>query len=315
MKIGRIYGSDGSKNYFFVNKEGVHSFVPETEFKKGFNPFHEEDLAKLKDLIEVRSYTFESCPQGSKLATPIKVTGVTCIGMNYKEHAEECGADWTTFIAPTIFGRSLTSVNDPFGDVLIPGPYTFRGKPLGDGVVRFDYEAELAVVIGKPCYNVTVEEALDYVAGYMVAGDYSERTRQLQNGSQQWHAGKCLPTSFTVGPYLVTKDEITNPQNLRLKLWVNDEIRQDDSTEGMIFSIAECISALSQTDLLPAGFVISTGTPKGVVTKGKPEQIIFDWLKEGDVVKTTIRGDNVDLGTQIQTCFNSTQERIDLLKL
>lgn len=302
MKIGRIYTSNTETKYFFVSKNNKHLLVPEQEFSNSFNPLNPSHISKLKEISTQSEESFIECDPSSVLAPPIEVTGVTCIGMNYKEHAEECGADWKKFTTPTIFGRSITSVNRPFGEVVIPKPYTFRGGLVGDGITKFDYEAELAVVISKPCFDVSVEEALDYVAGYMVAGDYSERTRQIQNGSAQWHAGKCMPTSFTLGPYLVTKDEIPNPQDLTLKLWVNNELRQEDSTSGMIFSVAECISALSQTDLLPPGFVISTGTPKGVVVKGSPDQIVYKWLKPGDVVRTTIFNDAVDLGTQEQRC-------------
>jgi 2-keto-4-pentenoate hydratase/2-oxohepta-3-ene-1,7-dioic acid hydratase in catechol pathway len=313
MKIGRAFKEDACLEYFFVGSDNKHYLVPADKEFENFDPLNNLYLDKLRALISAGT-NFKELSKDAVLAPPIEATGITCIGMNYREHAEECGADWNAFTAPTIFGRSLTSLNSPNGHVVIPKPYSFRGKALGDGITKFDYEAELGVVIGKACYNVTPEEALDYVAGYMVAGDYSERARQLQNGSAQWHAGKCMPTSFTTGPYFVTKDEVSDPQNLTLKLWVNGELRQEDSTSGMIFTIAECISALSQTDLLPAGFIISTGTPKGVITKAKPEQIVHPWLKAGDTVKTTIFNDTVDLGTQVQTCVDEDKTWVDFYR-
>ncbi len=313
MKLGRIFTSKESLQHFFVGQDNNLFLVPTEKFPSNFNPLKKEDRADLETLIS-SGFEFSKVKEDAVLAPPIDPSGIACIGMNYRGHAEECGADWKSFIAPTIFGRSLTSLNSPNAHVVIPKPYTFRNQAIGDGITKFDYEAELAVVIGKPCYSVTPEEALDYVAGYMVAGDYSERTRQIQNGSAQWHAGKCMPTSFTTGPYLVTNDEVSDPQDLRLQLWVNGELRQDDSTSGMIFSIAECISALSQTDLLPPGFTISTGTPKGVVVKATPDQIIYPWLKAGDIVKTKIYNDTVDLGTQVQTCVDEDSTWIEFFR-
>ena len=313
MKLGRAFTSDGSLEHFFVGKDNKSYLVPLDKVGNTFNPVLSEHRKKLEVALS-QNITLTELPKGAVLAPPIDAKTITCIGMNYRDHAEECGADWKNFSAPALFGRSITSLNSPNGHVVIPKPYTFRGKAIGEGITKFDYEAELAVVIGKPCFDVTPEEALDYVAGYMVAGDYSERARQLQNGSGQWHAGKCMPTSFTSGPYLVCSDEIKDPQNLTLKLWVNGELRQEDSTSGMIFSVAECISTLSQTDLLPAGSIISTGTPKGVITKAKPEQIVYPWLKAGDVVVTRIFNDDVDLGTQTQTCVEEDQSWIEFFR-
>lgn len=295
MKIGRVITSakkgkgEFSLRHFRVDSSGLRRFVMNNVH--GYLPWHPQFMTlELGDVV----------PQEAVLAPPFDPTGITCIGMNYKDHATECGADWTTFVAPTLFGRSLTSVNAPNGHVVIPEPYMFRGTKFGNGEVQFDYEVELAVVIGRPCHNVTPERALDYVAGYAIANDYSERVRQLKNGSGQWHAGKCLPRSFPIGPYLVTADEVGDPQKLQLQLTVNGEPRQDDSTSEMIFSVAECISALSQTDVLPAGFVISTGTPKGVVTKASPDKLVKPWLKHDDIVELWIGNSTVDLGRQKQ---------------
>lgn len=305
MKTGRAFSKAKAKKsqdpnnfairYFRFDEQGHRRWV--TNNVHGLRPWDPGFLnLELGGLV----------PPDAILAPPFDPTGMACIGLNYKGHAEECGADWTQFVAPTIFGRSLMSLNSPNGHVVIPEAYMFRGKIFGEGIVEFDYEVELAVVIGKPCVNVPVGKALEYVAGYCIANDYSERVRQLKNGSAQWHAGKCMPRSFPLGPYFVSADEVGDPQDLQLQLEVNGEPRQNDSTAEMIFSVAECISALSQTDILPAGFVISTGTPKGVIVKAKPELIVKPWLKNGDRVKLWIGNQQrgVDLGVQEQLCVN-----------
>lgn len=300
MKIGRAFTANKKQKsgytirYFRFDEAGIRRWV--TNNAQNFCPWHPGFMElELGDMV----------PHDAVLAPPIDPTGIACIGLNYKGHAEECGADWTQFVAPTIFGRSLMSVNSPNGHVVIPEAFVFNGNTFNGGQVQFDYEVELAVVIGKPCANVSVGQALSYVYGYMVANDYSERVRQLKNGSSQWHAGKCMPRSFPVGPWLVTADEVGDPQNLQLQLSVNGEARQTDSTAEMIFSVAECISALSQTDILPPGFVISTGTPKGVITKAKPELITKPWLHNGDKVELWIGNNNgVDLGRQVQRCVS-----------
>lgn len=248
-------------------------------------------------------------PPDAHFGPPLDPIDIVCIGLNYRGHAEECGVDWTKMRAPTIFGRTVSSLNSPNGHVPIPGPYTFRHSPVGCGASHYDYEVELAVVIARACVNVTPEAALDYVLGYTIANDLSERDRQLDNGSPQWQAGKCIPRSFPLGPLVITPDEVGDPQTLELQLTVNGEPRQCDKTSEMIFNVAECISALSQSMILRPGTVISTGTPKGVVTKSKPELIKYPWLKPGDTMELWIgRQDGIDFGRQTQLCVEWTPD-------
>ena len=289
MKAGRIH-IDGTMKYFRFDEQGVRRIV--LTGRKKYAPWDPQ----FKDLP-----LGDEVPKDAVLAPPVPVSEIVCVGLNYRLHADECGVDWTKFSYPTFFGRATTSLNNPNGHVVVPGPYVFRDKPLEGGLVQWDYEVELALVIGRACYKVSVGDALQYVAGYMVANDLSERIRQLKACSQ-WLSGKCLPTGFPLGPNFVSSDEVGDPQKLNLRLWVNGEERQNSTTADMIFSVAECISALSQTRVLQPGLVISTGTPSGVVTKMDPAKIVHPWLKPGDKMELTIGNDTVDLGRQTQLC-------------
>ena len=164
---------------------------------------------------------------------------------------------------------------------------------LPRGSTHTDWEVELGVVIGTPCKYVSVEEALDYVAGYFVSNDVSERHFQTKLAGQ-WTKGKSCDTFGPIGPWLVTSDEIADPQNLDMGLDLNGQRMQTGNTSTMIFTVAECISHLSQMMTLLPGDVISTGTPPGVGMGIKPEPI---YLKEGDVMNVWIEG----LGQQTQT--------------
>lgn len=202
-----------------------------------------------------------------------------CIGLNYSDHAAETGAAIPEH--PILFMKATSAVIGPNDKVMIP-----RGS------THTDWEVELGLVIGKTCKYVTPDEALDYVAGYFVANDVSERHFQLQlTGS--WTKGKSCDTFGPIGPYLVTADEVPDPQALSLGLKVNGKVMQDGSTAKMIFSVAEIISHLSQLMTLHPGDVISTGTPPGVGMGMKPEPV---YLKDGDVMELWIEG----LGEQRQ---------------
>ncbi len=202
-----------------------------------------------------------------------------CIGLNYSDHAAETGAAIPEH--PILFMKATSAVIGPNDKVMIP-----RGS------THTDWEVELGLVIGKTCKYVTPDEALDYVAGYFVANDVSERHFQLQlTGS--WTKGKSCDTFGPIGPYLVTADEVPDPQALSLGLKVNGKVMQEGSTAKMIFSVAEIISHLSQLMTLHPGDVISTGTPPGVGMGMKPEPV---YLKDGDVMELWIEG----LGEQRQ---------------
>ena len=203
-----------------------------------------------------------------------------CIGLNYSDHAAETGSKIPAH--PILFMKATSAIIGPNDRVMIP-----RNSNATD------WEVELGVVIGKACKYVEPDEALDYVAGYCVANDVSERHFQAKL-TGQWTKGKSCDTFGPIGPWLVTRDEIADPQSLDMTLDVNGQRRQTGNTKTMIFSVAECIAHLSQLMTLHPGDVISTGTPPGVGLGMKPEPV---YLKEGDVMDVWIDG----LGQQRQT--------------
>ena len=213
---------------------------------------------------------------GSCVARPSKIV---CIGLNYADHAKESGLDIPK--EPIVFFKSTTSLVGPNDDVMIP-----RGSE------KTDWEVELAFVIGKKASYVDEADAMDYVAGYSLHNDYSERAFQLERGGQ-WVKGKSCDTFAPLGPFMATADEIPDPQNLKCWLKVNGVTRQNSSTAQMIFGIRTLVSYLSQFMTLLPGDVISTGTPPGVGLGFKPP--IF--MKAGDVVELGIEG----LGESKQT--------------
>ncbi len=196
---------------------------------------------------------------------------VICVGANYRKHAIESGLAIPE--EPIYFAKYANSLSGHREEISVP-----------QMAVEVDYEVELVAVIGKPAKNVSVEAALDYVFGYAVGNDLS--VRELQFRSNQWLYGKAIDGFAPLGPYIVTADEVPNPQNLNLKCWVNGELRQDSNTEDMIFSTAKIISDLSQIMTLQPGDVIYTGTPEGVIM-GMEEK---NWLKSGDEIVCEIEG-------------------------
>ena len=202
-----------------------------------------------------------------------------CIGLNYADHAAETGADIPEH--PILFMKANSAITGPNDDVVMP-----RGS------VKTDWEVELGVVIGKAAKYVSEEEALDYVAGYCLCNDVSERHFQTSL-TGQWTKGKSCDTFGPTGPWLVTRDEIEDPQNLDMWLDVNGKRMQTGNTKTMIFTVAQVISHLSQLFTLHPGDVISTGTPPGVGMGIKPEPV---YLKDGDVMELSIQG----LGIQRQ---------------
>ena len=202
-----------------------------------------------------------------------------CIGLNYRDHAEEAGMPIPEH--PILFLKAGSAICGPNDDVLIPR-----------GASKVDWEVELGVVIGKPAKYVSEEDALDHVAGYCLCNDVSERDFQTKL-TGQWTKGKSCDTFGPLGPWLVSADEVPDPQALGLRLDVNGTRMQDGSTATMIFSVAQIIAHLSNLMTLHPGDVISTGTPPGVGMGMKPER----YLISGDVMEAAIDG----LGTQRQT--------------
>jgi 2-keto-4-pentenoate hydratase/2-oxohepta-3-ene-1,7-dioic acid hydratase in catechol pathway len=215
---------------------------------------------------------------GPPVARPGKIV---CLGVNYRAHAAESGLAVPT--EPVLFFKAPDTVVGPTDDVLIPRRST-----------KTDYEVELAVVIGRTArYLDSPADALAHVAGYALANDVSEREFQIERGGT-WDKGKNAETFNPFGPWLLTADEVPDPQALELTLSVNGEPRQHGNTSDMVFGVAEIIHYLSQFMVLYPGDVINTGTPEGVAM-GRPEP--KPWLRDGDVVESSITG----LGSQRQT--------------
>ncbi|WP_069765354.1 fumarylacetoacetate hydrolase family protein [Streptomyces sp. LUP47B] len=218
---------------------------------------------------------------GLRVGPPIARIGkIVCIGLNYHDHARETGAEPPA--EPVIFFKAADTVVGPYDTVLVP-----RRS------VKTDWEVELAVVIGRTArYLESVEEGLAHVAGYAVAHDVSEREFQIERGGT-WDKGKNCETFNPLGPWLVTADEVPDPQDLSLKLWVNGEQKQNGTTAEQIFPVGEVVRYVSQFMTLYPGDVINTGTPAGVAM-GEPEP--KPYLRSGDVVELEISG----LGRQRQ---------------
>jgi 2-keto-4-pentenoate hydratase/2-oxohepta-3-ene-1,7-dioic acid hydratase in catechol pathway len=211
---------------------------------------------------------------GQRVGAPIARPGVVlCIGMNYAAHAAETGAPPPA--EPVIFYKAPNTVVGPYDEVRIP-----RGSR------RTDWEVELAVVIGRTArYLQSPADALDHVAGYAVSNDVSEREFQVDRSGGQWSKGKSCETFNPLGPWLVTPDEVPDPQDLPLRSWVNGEPRQDSSTKDMIFGVAHLVWYLSQFTVLEPGDVLNTGTPQGVALSGR-----FPYLTAGDVMEVEVAG-------------------------
>lgn len=248
-----------------------------TDFNESF--FEENGLEKLQKSLESNPNLPEvdaSVRLGSPVARPSKII---CIGLNYIDHCKETNAPIPT--EPIIFFKSTTSLCGPDDDLIIP-----------KNSEKTDWEVELAFIVGKKASYVEEAEALDYVAGYALLNDYSERAFQLERGGQ-WAKGKGSDTFAPLGPFLATKEEIADVDNLKMWLTVNGKKYQDSNTLNLVFKIPYLVHYLSQFMTLLPGDIISTGTPPGVGLGIKPDPI---YIKAGDVVELGIEG----LGTSKQ---------------
>lgn len=254
MEIARIQQADGSIHY--GSEIGNQVYRIEGDL---YGEFYET-----KELL-----------QPVKRLAPIIPAAIFCIGLNYKEHAAEMGS--TLPEHPIVFMKSPASILAPDDSILLP-------RHLHSDQV--DYEAELAVVIGKTCKNVSAVNALDYVLGYTCANDVSARDWQKSHGGGQWTKGKSFDTFCPLGPILVTADRIPNPQILPIRGILNGTIRQESWTGDMIFTVAEIIAFLSGSTTLLPGTVILTGTPPGVGIAADPQR----FLKQGDAFTVEITG-------------------------
>jgi len=278
MKLIR-FGKEGQE------KPGIHlegkNYDLSTFIKDYDESFFEQNgLQKLAGIVNEEKLPLVEDGQriGSPIARPSKIL---CIGLNYAKHAKETGAAIPT--EPILFMKSTSSLTGPFDNIIIP-----------KNSEKTDWEVELGVVIGKKASYVSEAEALDYVAGYVLHNDVSERAFQLERGGT-WDKGKGCDSFAPLGPWLVTKDEIPNPHQLRLWLSLNGKMMQDSNTDDLIFNIPQLISYSSQFMTLLPGDVISTGTPAGVGLGFSPNI----YLKPGDVVELGIDG----LGSSKQTAI------------
>lgn len=276
MKLLR-FGPTGHETPGVVDADGVirdvssivADFGPET-----ISPALKEKLASA-DLASL-----PAAPQGVRIGAPVSRIGhFIAIGLNYADHAAETGAAIPK--EPIVFSKAPSCLSGPNDDVLMP-----------KGSVKLDWEVELAIVIGERCDYVSKEDALSKVFGYALCNDVSEREYQAERGGQ-WIKGKSAPTFGPLGPWIVTADEIPDPQALSMFLDVNGERAQTGSTATMIFTCAEIVSYLSEFMVLEPGDVITTGTPPGVGLGMKPPR----FLKVGDTMHLGIEG----LGEQRQT--------------
>ncbi|UWR01348.1 fumarylacetoacetate hydrolase family protein (plasmid) [Rhodobacteraceae bacterium S2214] len=276
MKLLR-YGPAGSEKPGMLDSDGGLRDLSGVIDDINGATLSDESLAKLRDIDPASLPAVDGDP---RLGACVGDIGkFCCIGLNYSDHAAETGADIPTH--PILFMKANSAIVGPNDDVIIP-----RGS------THSDWEVELGVVIGKMAKYVTKENALDYVAGYCVVNDVSERHFQTQL-SGAWTKGKSCDTFGPTGPWLVTRDEIEDPQNLAMSLDVNGKRMQTGNTSTMIFTVADIIEHLSGLFTLHPGDVISTGTPPGVGMGIKPEPV---YLKNGDVMDLTIEG----LGAQRQ---------------
>ena len=276
MKLVR-YGATGQEKPGMIDTDGTLRDLSAHVADITGATLGDNSIAKLRALDPATLPAVEGNPRMG--ACVGNIGKFMCIGLNYADHAAETGADIPEH--PILFMKANSAITGPNDDVVMP-----RGS------ATTDWEVELGVVIGKAAKYVSEEEALDYVAGYCLCNDVSERHFQTSL-TGQWTKGKSCDTFGPTGPWLVTRDEVEDPQNLDMWLDVNGKRMQTGNTKTMIFTVAQVISHLSQLFTLHPGDVISTGTPPGVGMGMKPEPV---YLKDGDVMELSIQG----LGVQRQ---------------
>jgi 2-keto-4-pentenoate hydratase/2-oxohepta-3-ene-1,7-dioic acid hydratase in catechol pathway len=272
MKLIRV-GEAGKEKPGVLLRNGTRVDVSQlvSDYDERF--FAEDGLGTLRQWLDRNESTAPRVSSSMRLGPPIsRPSKIICIGLNYRDHAAESGAEIPR--EPVVFMKATTSLVGPNDPVVIPR-----------NAEKLDWEVELAVVIGKKAAYIAKEQALEFVAGYALHNDYSERSFQLEHGGQ-WVKGKSADTFAPMGPFLATRDEIPGPNRLGMWLKVNKEFRQNSNTAKMIFDVPTVVSYLSEFMTLLPGDVISTGTPAGVGLGMHPPQ----YLKAGDVVDLGIDG-------------------------
>ena len=282
MKLIRFGEFEKEKPGVIMNDKwlDVSEFI--TDYDERF--FEEERLLQLKKILSEKQKNLKPINKNTRLGSPVaRPSKIICIGLNYIDHAKETGA--AIPLEPIIFFKSTTSLCGPFDDVVIP-----------KNSKKTDWEVELALVISKKASYIEEKNAMDYVAGYCLHNDYSEREFQLERGGQ-WVKGKSCDSFAPLGPFLATTDEIEDANNLKMWLSVNGKTFQNSNTSNLIFKIPFLIHYISHFMTLLPGDVISTGTPPGVGLGIKPIPV---YLRAGDKVELGIEG----LGTQRQNAKN-----------
>ena len=275
MKLCR-YGKDGFEKPGMIDAEGRLRDLSKVVAGIGPNEISPRGLAMLS---KVKPESLPVVSNSPRLGVPyVGIGKFVAIGLNYSDHAKEAGMPIPA--EPIVFSKATTCISGPGDDIVQP-----------KGSTKLDWELELGVVIGTKAQYVGVDKALDFVAGYCVVNDVSERAFQL--ATSQWDKGKGFDTAGPIGPWLVTTDEIRDPQSLDMWLDLNGKRMQSGNTRTMIFSVAQIVSHVSQYMTLLPGDIITTGTPPGVGMGIKPNPV---WLKPGDVLTLGIKG----LGEQKQ---------------
>ena len=275
MKLCR-YGKDGYEKPGMIDGEGKLRDL--SKVVQGIGP-NEISPRGLKMLSKVKPESLPVVSNNPRLGVPyVGIGKFVAIGLNYSDHAKEAGMPIPA--EPIVFSKATSCISGPNDDVIQP-----------KGSTKLDWELELGVVIGSKAQYVPVDAALEHVAGYCVVNDVSERAFQM--ATSQWDKGKGFDTAGPIGPWLVTADEVGDPQNLDMWLDLNGKRMQSGNTRTMIFSCAQIVSHVSQYMTLLPGDIITTGTPPGVGMGIKPSPV---WLKPGDVLTLGIRG----LGEQRQ---------------
>lgn len=277
MKLIRFGSFENEKPGIHIDEKNYDISTWVSDYNSSF--FINDGLNKLENIISENKNNFKEIPVGTRLGCPVaNPSKIVCIGLNYAKHAKETNAAIPA--EPILFFKSTTSIVGPNDNIIIP-----------KNSEKTDWEVELAVVISKKASYVEESEAMDYVAGYCLHNDVSERAFQLERGGT-WDKGKGCDSFAPLGPWMVTKEEIKNPHDLRLWLSLNGKIVQDSNTDDLIFNIPFLIAYISQFMTLLPGDIISTGTPAGVGLGMNPPI----YLKPGDIVELGIDG----LGTSRQ---------------
>ncbi|HLN35460.1 MAG TPA: fumarylacetoacetate hydrolase family protein [Nitrososphaeraceae archaeon] len=276
MKIARIKNNKFGETYGVVSQD-FNKVITKTEIQEQTGvpiPQNIKDFIFGNWIDELKKYesklVFSLNIEDVELLAPLpNPSKIICLAFNYYDHAQDAGL--TPSQEPVIFIKPRTALNNPFDDIRCPG-----------NVQRLDYEAEIAVIIGKKIKNISQEDAMNSIFGYMIFHDVSARDIQFKD--KQFTRGKSIDTFAPCGPWITTVEEVKDPQSLRIITKVNDEIRQNSSSSKMVIPIKKIISSLSQLMTIEAGDIISTGTPAGVaMSMNNPK-----YLKDGDVVEINI---------------------------